>query len=95
MSEQAKTDECLLHNIAATVDADTTTSDVAEPRVSPCCQPAEFAETVTIVGSSLGNHWLYARSCKCWRFVGEVVTIAANDRGPAKCSAARDASGMA
>lgn len=60
MSEQAKTDECLLHNIAATVDADTTTSDVAEPRVSPCCQPAEFAETVTIAGSSLCNHWLYA-----------------------------------
>ncbi len=79
-------------NVATTIEADTKTPEVMEPRVSAFYHPAKFAQTAAMFGSAPRDHRPDATIAQTLAMcVGVVATIAVNDFGLAKWPAARAA----
>lgn len=69
-------------NVSSTIEANTKTAEVVEPRVSPFNHPAEFAQTVAMFSATLRNHRLDAALAQSLTMrVGIVATIRIDDLG--------------
>ena len=79
-------------NVATTIEPDTKTPEVVEPRVSPFYYPAEFSQTAAMFSSTSCDHRSDATITQALAMcVGVVAAIAVDDLGLAKWSAARAA----
>ena len=79
-------------NVATTIEADTKTPEIVEPRVSPFYHPADFAQTAAMFSSTPCDHWPDVTITQVLTMcVGVVAAIAVNDLGLAKRSSARAA----
>jgi hypothetical protein len=83
----SKFDECFV-NVATTIEADTKTPKVVEPRASPPYHPAEFSQTATMFSSTPCDHRPDAAIAQALvMYVGVVAAIAVNDFRLAQWSA--------
>lgn len=79
-------------NVATTIEADTKTPKVVEPRMSAFYDPAEFAQTTAMFSTTPCDHWPDTTITQSLAMgVGVVAAITVNDPGLAKWSAARAA----
>jgi len=79
-------------NVATTIESDTKTPEVVEPRVSPFYHPAVFAQTTAMSSSTPCDHRSDATITQALAMcVGVVAAIAVNDLGLANWSTARAA----
>lgn len=79
-------------NVSSTIEANTKTTEVVEPRVSAFNHPAEFPQTAAMFSTTLRDHRLDAALAKSLTMrVGIVATIGIDDLGLLKRPAAHAA----